>query len=144
MTHARQICILIVLVVAVAVVTSGCSSKSTNTKISGELRGELASAGSNSPSPGEKYVQVYATVSNLQAKNRMGMGPDNFKLKDAKGNVYETNWFATQSIGGGMKTVDFIQPRESVSGIIIFSIPQNAAPISLEYSDLWGNASFTF
>jgi Domain of unknown function (DUF4352) len=92
---------------------------------------------------GYKYVTYALYFENINAQNLQMGNPLFITLHDTKGNVYKhdpwTYIIAEQQVGkdtvGWLDSQMHTQPGDTLSGLIVFQIPQSATPKSLTYDD---------
>jgi hypothetical protein len=89
------------------------------------------------PKAGNKYVQFYVTVTNVNDNSKPDLGNQfNFKLFDSSN---EGHTPVTVSFGGeGIQSYPNSHPSDKTSGKVIFEITASAAPKQLIYDD-WSN-----
>jgi TIR domain/Domain of unknown function (DUF4352) len=114
------------------------SAQSPRLAISAQYAGELTNVQGFKPESGMKFVRIYATMSNVNAKDRY-ITPYDFKLKGTNGNVYSlegSSFFAPNA----MQSTN-TQPGDKVAGNMVFDVPQDLVPQSLIYQDIWDTVS---
>jgi hypothetical protein len=95
------------------------------------------------PKPGYQYVQVYATVKNLNDEG-VGLGnPFSFTLFDTTNQGYSVSgvaFFANDLIKG----ISNSHPGDTTSGRLVFEVKQGATPQKLIYDDFTNKVTVTF
>ena len=93
--------------------------------------------GPSVPKIGDKFVAYNCTAKFEDATVRL-TGADYWLLRDTQDNVYApvNATFSTNIIGYPSLS---IQPNDTVSGTIVYKVPQNATLKSLTYDDLVSN-----
>jgi hypothetical protein len=89
------------------------------------------------PKPGDKYVQFYVTVKNIDYPNKPIGNPHSFKLFDSNNEGHSP---LVPSHGEwGITGMTSSNPRDESEGVLIFEIKQNAEPVKLTYNDYDNN-----
>jgi hypothetical protein len=124
-----------------SLISSPSSSPSLSPKlaISAQYAGELTNVGGFSPESGMKFIKIYATISNLNAKDRP-VSPYDFKLKGTNGNVYSLD-VRSAFAANAMQSVTKTQPGDKLTGNLVFNVPHDMVPQNLTYQDMWDTAS---
>ena len=104
-------------------VTGGMTASVTKVTVSQNIASNLRA--------GYKYVGFNCTVKNVNADDR-AVAYNFWTLRDTQGGVYNPVYLssATGQFGGTMS-----QPGDTISGVVVFEVPQNAQLKSLTYSD---------
>jgi len=85
------------------------------------------------PKAGNKYVQLYVTVTNVNYPDELIGNLYFFKLFDSNN---EGHFPAAPSFGeGGLTSISNAHPGEKTAGLVIFEIKQNAQVVKLIYND---------
>ena len=93
------------------------------------------------PKTGNKYVQIYATVTNVNYPGETIGNQYFFKLFDSKNEGHNPT---TASFGeGGLQSIDNSNPGQKTSGKLIFETPQSANPVYLTYNDYENDLKIT-
>ena len=93
------------------------------------------------PKAGNKYVQIYATVTNVNYPGEMIGNQLYFKLFDSKNEGHSPT---TASFGeGGLQSITTSNPGQKTAGTLIFEISQSATPVSLNYNDFTNDLTVT-
>jgi len=93
------------------------------------------------PAAGNKYVQIYVTVTNVNDPGAMIGNQFYFTLFDSNHVGHQPT---TASFGeGGLQSIDNSNPGQKTAGTLIFEIPQGASPVSLIYNDYTNNLTIT-
>jgi hypothetical protein len=123
-------------------VPTPASAKSTasNSKISvtADYRGVYGSDNPLiQPKAGNKYVQFYVTVTNVNYPLEIPENPAWFKLVDSKAQVHDpaAPSYGESSLGGDLKP----NPGEKITGLLVFEIAQDANPVKFVYNDFANN-----
>jgi hypothetical protein len=93
------------------------------------------------PKTGNKYVQIYATVTNVNYPGETIGNQYFFKLFDSKNEGHNPT---TASFGeGGLQSIDNSNPGQKTSGKLIFETSQSANPAYLTYNDYENDLKIT-
>ena len=93
------------------------------------------------PKAGNKYVQIYATVTNVNYPGETIGNQYFFKLFDSKNEGHNPT---TASFGeGGLQSIVNSNPGQKTSGKLIFETPQSANPVYLTYNDYENDLKIT-
>jgi hypothetical protein len=85
------------------------------------------------PAAGNKYVQIYVTVTNVNYPDETIGNQMFFTLFDSNNVGHQPT---TASFGeGGLQRIDNANPGQKTAGALIFEISQSANPVSLVYND---------
>ena len=85
------------------------------------------------PKAGNKYVQIYVTVTNVNYPGKTIGNQFYFKLFDSKNEGHDPT---TASFGeGGLKSIDTSNPGQKTAGTLVFEISQSANPVYITYDD---------
>ncbi|MGW3342326.1 DUF4352 domain-containing protein [Nonomuraea rubra] len=88
------------------------------------------------------YLLVHVTVKNIGDEAGSFFGA-NQKLYDAKGREYEASSEAAIYLDDSKSLYEKINPGNSVKGIVLFDIPKNVKPASIELHDSLFSAGVT-
>jgi hypothetical protein len=157
----RTLMISILLIAALLVTTCGCTTSNTNQNSSGAGTGYAgvavninsqktdAQLGGSvlevTPKPGNEYLILNVTLTNLN-RNNLDMGYlYRFNLTTSDGKTYQQTVlpFVGRPDESGMSPVLHTNPGKKVAGEIAFEIPINAKPTQLVYDDNAGNRATT-
>lgn len=93
------------------------------------------------PKAGNKYVQIYVTVTNVNYPGETIGNQFYFKLFDSKNEGHNPT---TASFGeGGLQSISNSNPGQTTAGTLIFEISQSATPVSLIYNDFTNDLTVT-
>lgn len=88
----------------------------------------------NTPKTGYKYVSYSVTVKNNNANNQI-VSPGFVSLRTSDGKAYDVDSAMYDKSVDGLQNVMSTQPGDTVSGTVIYQIPQSATPTSILYND---------
>ena len=151
--------ITIPLIAALLVSTCGCTTSNTNQNALGNSsanagvsitinsqKTDAQLGGSElqvTPKPGNEYLILNVTLTNLNKKD-LDMGYlYRFNLTTSDGTTYQQTImpFVGRPDEPAMSPVLHTNPGEKVTGEIAFEIPHNAKPTQLVYNDYMGNGA---
>jgi hypothetical protein len=100
-------------------------------------RGAYVSPSGFQPAAGNKYVQFYVTVTNINDPGQTIGNPCDWTLIDSNNQQHNP---ASVPLDippecEGLQMLTHSRPGQEVDGIIYFEIPQSASPVGLIYSD---------
>ncbi|MGZ4865358.1 MAG: DUF4352 domain-containing protein [Halobacteriota archaeon] len=137
-----------IAVVVASLLTAGCTSQQQTTQ-SANTSSENPSANngitvsvtmlkspsqiaSQSPRPGYRWVAFNTTVKNVNAPNRV-ITRNYFSLQDAQGQNYNMSGYSDAL--GAFNWSAHSQPGDTLGGVVVFEVPQNAKLSSITYFD---------
>jgi hypothetical protein len=80
------------------------------------------------------FLLVHVTVENIGNESQAFFG-NNQKLFDAKGRQYEASTEAAFYLEDSKSLYEKINPGNSVNGVVLFDVPKNVEPVSIELHD---------
>ncbi len=93
------------------------------------------------PKAGNKYVQIYVTVTNVNYPSETIGNQFYFKLFDSKNEGHSPT---TASFGeGGLESISNSNPGQKTAGTLVFEISQSANPVYLTYDDYENDLTIT-
>jgi len=93
------------------------------------------------PAAGDQYVQIYATVTNVNDPGAMIGDQDFFTLFDSSHVGYQPT--LASFANGGMQSISNSNPGQITAGTLIFEIPQGANPVTIIYNDFTNDLTIT-
>ena len=94
------------------------------------------------PAAGNKYVQIYVTVTNVNYPDETIGNQLFFTLFDSN-NVGHQPTLASFG-NGGLQSISNSNPGQKTAGTLIFEISQSANPLSLVYNDMTNDLTITW
>jgi Domain of unknown function (DUF4352) len=152
LTFAFSVAIIVALIVG----TCGCTTQNstpanpstgptlgnTGVNVTAKETAISQQIGPISPQTGYKFVAYNCTVKFINATGRL-TGADYWLLRDAQDNVYSRNNATFSTDVKGYLSLH-TEPNDTVSGTIVYEVPQNVTLKSLTYDDLVSNATVLF